>query len=557
MKYTGHITACGRMLLIVLIACFTAGITRAQSIEALAIESVETEGHQQHGPCITSAEYEVLRQRIKANKNSLIAQGKMVFPEEDRSPVVNLEWPLTHTADFYDFEYYNISNFVDHDPDSSSLLDWNCGNRTYDFGSYDHDGMDIAIGPSGWNMMADQHVHIIAAAPGIIIDKNDGEFDENCALGNGMTANYVILEHADGSQTNYWHMKNGSVTSRDTGEYVKTGEYLGTVASSGQSTGPHLHFEVRDENGDLIDPYAGNCNDINNASWWADQKPYYEPAVAKMITLSSAIVDDPDCGDPDIIPEKNHFVDYDFVRFQFYIRDMLQGDSAFLRVYRPNGTQRFTATVVFNGSYSRLATYFSNANFGNETSGTWKWEITFKGKTYAKYFTIDCTPSYNLTGAHSGRRGYIAGDDITSISTISGSSSNNVLYEAENEIVLQPGFEALDGCIFLAKIDPCTVGGTLAPVQDTEENMSSDMIKVLEVTAFPNPFTDLISVGIPDEFSEIPVQIRLSDALGRIVLEREYQGAGPVEIGTAHLHPGIFWLTVESDSAHAAVKLIK
>ncbi len=105
----------------------------------------------------------------------------------------------------------------------------------------------------------------------------------------GALSNAVVIRHADGTLAHYLHMKNGSVTTKAVGATIAQGEYLGVVGSSGSSTGPHLHFEVRNAaNTTPIDPFHGDCN--TSASLWAEQPPYYDSAVIAVHTGTAAPV---------------------------------------------------------------------------------------------------------------------------------------------------------------------------------------------------------------------------------------------------------------------------
>jgi murein DD-endopeptidase MepM/ murein hydrolase activator NlpD len=62
----------------------------------------------------------------------------------------------------------------------------------------------------------------------------------------------VIVRHAKGYETLYAHLQRSYVKA---GQTVRSGQRIAKVGSSGRSTGPHLHFEVR-ENATALDPMA-------------------------------------------------------------------------------------------------------------------------------------------------------------------------------------------------------------------------------------------------------------------------------------------------------------
>jgi murein DD-endopeptidase MepM/ murein hydrolase activator NlpD len=68
---------------------------------------------------------------------------------------------------------------------------------------------------------------------------------------NGGYGYMVMIDHGNGYQTLYAHL---SAVSAACGQSVYTGSYIGAVGSTGNSTGPHLHFEVRYMGG-FIDPW--------------------------------------------------------------------------------------------------------------------------------------------------------------------------------------------------------------------------------------------------------------------------------------------------------------
>ncbi|MBI1998898.1 MAG: peptidoglycan DD-metalloendopeptidase family protein [Parcubacteria group bacterium] len=76
---------------------------------------------------------------------------------------------------------------------------------------------------------------VYAAAAGTVIVSRDSGW-------NGGYGQYTVVSHSNGTQTLYAHM--GSIVAPE-GVYVEQGQIIGYVGSTGRSTGPHLHFEVR------------------------------------------------------------------------------------------------------------------------------------------------------------------------------------------------------------------------------------------------------------------------------------------------------------------------
>ena len=93
---------------------------------------------------------------------------------------------------------------------------------------------------------------ICAVASGTVVVAKAG------STGHG---NYVVIQHLsdEGKRfyTLYGHMVNGSIAVAE-GSEVKVGQVLGIMGSTGNSTGPHLHFEVRlndNTSSNAVNPY--------------------------------------------------------------------------------------------------------------------------------------------------------------------------------------------------------------------------------------------------------------------------------------------------------------
>lgn len=104
---------------------------------------------------------------------------------------------------------------------------------------YNHGGIDIA----GAGIMG---TPVVAAADGTVIASNSSCTHNwgksySCGCGGGY-GNYVMISHAGGKMTVYGHLTSLTVS---TGDYVSRGQIIGYVGSTGNSTGPHLHYECR------------------------------------------------------------------------------------------------------------------------------------------------------------------------------------------------------------------------------------------------------------------------------------------------------------------------
>lgn len=96
----------------------------------------------------------------------------------------------------------------------------------------------VTQGLHGWNgfdIGAHTGTPIYAAAAGrVIVARTSGW--------NGGYGSYVVIDHGNGTQTLYAHM---SQNISSVGEQISRGALIGYVGSTGESTGSHLHFEVR------------------------------------------------------------------------------------------------------------------------------------------------------------------------------------------------------------------------------------------------------------------------------------------------------------------------
>lgn len=154
--------------------------------------------------------------------------------------------------------YYN---YYDNDT-SGNIQNYNCFRDT----TYN--------GHQGTDFKADVGIYIYAGANGGLYYRYDscytyGSWNSNCGGGYG---NHARIDHEGnltdgiGWVTIYAHMKQGTVIWP---MCLMCSAYIGQTGSSGKSTAPHLHFEVKKYSYPNNDPFAGPCSGWT--SFWVNQ----------------------------------------------------------------------------------------------------------------------------------------------------------------------------------------------------------------------------------------------------------------------------------------------
>jgi murein DD-endopeptidase MepM/ murein hydrolase activator NlpD len=189
-------------------------------------------------------------------------------------PTLRLAWPVGCTLG----QTCAIQNYPDDDA-GPGVRDHACHGRTYD----KHDGTDIRLTSL---MLEQKGVDVLAAAAGTVLRVRDGVEDKSVsdqplgAVAGRECGNGLVIDHGNGWETQYCHMRRGSLAVRG-GEHVAAGAVLGKIGLSGDTEFPHLHLTVR-KDGKAVDPFAfgasaGACR--AGQSLWQQTPPYREGEV--------------------------------------------------------------------------------------------------------------------------------------------------------------------------------------------------------------------------------------------------------------------------------------
>lgn len=165
--------------------------------------------------------------------------GQQLFIPDGKKPTPVSTTTYANTPSFYiGNQYRNISSSAVGDPNVGKFLIWPVEGHVgviSQYFSYYHLGMDFASAALP---------NIVAAGSGTVIFAG---CNESCppmgnTYGGSGYAWSIQIDHGNGYTTWYAHLKNIYVRS---GQVVSRGEVIGQMGSTGRSTGPHVHFEVR------------------------------------------------------------------------------------------------------------------------------------------------------------------------------------------------------------------------------------------------------------------------------------------------------------------------
>lgn len=294
--------------------------------------------------------------------NTAVAQqNKKQFIKIVRAPSFGLPIDCTIGQDCW------IMNYVDLGPDDGKKTDHACLERTYDA----HKGTDFAISDG---VAMTNGVNVLAAMDGTVKRVRDGETDRWPTKEDLKTVqeqrkecgNAIMIDHGDGWQSLYCHLKNGSVKVKPD-QKIKKGDVIAQVGLSGFTQFPHVHFGIL-KDGKIIDPFTGTtnteqCGKKGNALWDKDLALEYQPLIIQA------------AGFTDIIPVFSEIeksgktastldLGTDIMAFWVTILGARKGDEIAMEVKDPNG-KTFTKREIVQEKNRARQFYYTGRKLEN------------------------------------------------------------------------------------------------------------------------------------------------------------------------------------------------
>lgn len=260
------------------------------------------------------------------------------------------------------------------------VIDPLCGSATYQ----GHSGIDIRI-----KSMADvgDAVKVTAAADGVVLRTRDRISDrlvrseedrrgiDGLECGNG-----VVIAHEGGYETQYCHLRKGSITVGP-GESVKRGQPIGEIGASGLAEFPHVHLALR-RDGQRLDPVSGKALEAGCSRAETGEQGFLAPDFYSLVSDNlTAIADYGLAGSPVSHDQlvvsgapPGASISSDMAVLWAWFINLRQGDRIGLSLTDPSGRKvvdRVTAPRSRNkASYSMFA-----GQRGQPASGIWLLEI--------------------------------------------------------------------------------------------------------------------------------------------------------------------------------------
>lgn len=283
----------------------------------------------------------------------------------------SLAWPVRCTLGKDCF----VQNYVDHDS-SKGWKDFSCGALSYDT----HDGTDIRLK----NLQAMRAgVDVLAAAEGKVLRLRDGMEDLSikdlpaAALKDRECGNGVVVEHAEGYQTMYCHLKKGSIAVRAS-EQVKAGQKLAQIGLSGNTEFPHLHLTVW-KGKEKLDPFtaapiAKSCAGGNTKRLWKKPISYVAPAllgdgIVDALPEMKALRDTP-------VHHANIAATTPVIAYWVEVMGLRQGDQYTLTFYNPDNSTMATTTQAADGNKAVLFQFVGKKNRTPLPAGAYRAEFS-------------------------------------------------------------------------------------------------------------------------------------------------------------------------------------
>lgn len=233
-----------------------------------------------------------------------------------------------------------ILNYVDYGPDDEKQTDLACLERTYD----SHKGTDFAIADGS---AMERGVNVIAAEKGTVKKIRNGEIDQwsseeeraQIQKDRKECGNAVLIDHGEGLQTLYCHLKNNSIVVK-AGDKVSKGAVLGEVGLSGFTEFPHVHFGIL-KDGKIVDPFTGKlhteeCGKKNRSYWDKELDITYQELVIQSAGFADSVLNFDDIQKQ--LPQ-NSDIDLNANALVFWtiLYGAREGDKIILEIKDPNG----------------------------------------------------------------------------------------------------------------------------------------------------------------------------------------------------------------------------